>query len=300
MVAPALPRFPSRGLQPHRIGRRPPRSGFTLIELLTVVAIIAAMMTLAVPAFNSLKGGSDVKTAAYTISGALENARTYALANNTYVWVGFYEEDGSQPSPNTSQKGGRVIVLVVASKDGTRYSDSSGVPAAFGAGNSNNQVTLTQVINLIKINNTHMAGVNNPSGSPANFPARPPVPYAYQVGDAPGLSPNPNNAAGLFAQTTLSATGNITTFTYPIPPSATQTATSPQYTFTKIIEFNPQGEASKITENTFSGAGPQSFMEIGLQPTHGNVVAPPYAGNNQAAACVQIEGITGQAKIYIQ
>ena len=284
-------------------GRCSRRSGFTLLELLVVMGIVVLMMGLMIPAFNSIKGGSDVKTAAYDISGALENARTFALANNTYVWVGFYEEDGSQISPNpnpATNNGGRVIVLVVASKDGTRYSDSMGVPAAFGAGNSSNQVNLTQVINLIKINNIHMAGLNDYTGATVNSPARPLVPYPCQVGDLPSASPNPNNATGAFALTTSSTTGNITTFTYPIPPSATQAATSPQYTFTKIIEFNPQGEASKITENTFAGAGPQSFIEIALQPTHGNVVAPPYAGTNQAAACVQIEGITGEAKIYRQ
>src|SRR5882762_6833374 len=74
------------------------RSGFTLLELLIVVGIIGLLMVLLAPAFTTIKGGSDVTSAAYTIKGVLDTARTYAKANNTYVWVGFYEESVSQPS----------------------------------------------------------------------------------------------------------------------------------------------------------------------------------------------------------
>src|SRR5262245_47279396 len=76
------------------------RAGFTLLELLIVVGIIALLLVLIAPAFTYIKGGTDVTSAAYTIKGALDAARTYAKANNTYVWVGFYEEDVSQSSTN--------------------------------------------------------------------------------------------------------------------------------------------------------------------------------------------------------
>ena len=52
-------------------------------------------MVLVVPAFTTIKSGTDATSAAYTIKGVLDTARTYAKANNTYVWVGFYEEDVS-------------------------------------------------------------------------------------------------------------------------------------------------------------------------------------------------------------
>src|SRR2546425_363539 len=68
---------------------------FTLLELLVVIAIIAILMVLVAPAFTNLKGGNDITAAAYTISGALEQARNYAMANNTYVYLGFYEEDAT-------------------------------------------------------------------------------------------------------------------------------------------------------------------------------------------------------------
>src|SRR5947208_5965345 len=91
---------------------------FTLLELLIVISIIAVLMVLIAPAFTSLKSGGDVTGAAYTIKGVLDTARTYAKANNTYTWVGFYEEDVSQPSPAPAGTG-RIVLSIVASKDGT-------------------------------------------------------------------------------------------------------------------------------------------------------------------------------------
>src|SRR6516165_9215224 len=84
-------------------------SAFTLLELLIVVGIIGLLLVLIAPAFTTIKSGTDVTSAAYTIKGVLDTARTYAKANNTYTWVGFYEEDVSQSSTNPATAGvGRV------------------------------------------------------------------------------------------------------------------------------------------------------------------------------------------------
>src|SRR5213076_1448094 len=99
-------------------------SGFTLIELLVVIGVIILLTALLTPAFTSLKSAGDVTSAAYTIKGVLEQARAYAMANNTYTWVGLYEEDGSQSSTNPPTPGvGRLVMSVVASKDGTTVYD---------------------------------------------------------------------------------------------------------------------------------------------------------------------------------
>ena len=107
--------------------RRPPTSGFTLVELIVVIGIIILLTALLTPAFTNLKSAGDVTSAAYTVKGVLEQARTYAMANNTYTWVGFYEEDASQSSTNPATPGvGRLVMSVVASKDGTTvYSPNS-------------------------------------------------------------------------------------------------------------------------------------------------------------------------------
>ena len=102
-------------------------SAFTLLELLIVVGIIGLLMVLIAPAFTTMKSGSDFTNAVYGIQGVLENARTYAKANRTYVFVGFAEVDSSvdpSVSPQVTTGAtpyGRVAVAVVASKDGTRH-----------------------------------------------------------------------------------------------------------------------------------------------------------------------------------
>src|SRR5437667_7461429 len=106
----------------HAVASR--EGGFTLLELLIVVGIIGLLMVLIAPAFTYIKGGTDVTSAAYTIKGVLDTARTYAKANNTYTWVGFYEEDVSQPSTNPPTLGtGRLVMSIVASNDGTTVYD---------------------------------------------------------------------------------------------------------------------------------------------------------------------------------
>src|SRR5437773_9174206 len=74
---------------------------FTLIEMLVVMGIIAILMVLLAPAFTSLKSAGDVTSAAYTVKGVLDTARTYAMANSTYTWVGFYGSVGSNTTAVT-------------------------------------------------------------------------------------------------------------------------------------------------------------------------------------------------------
>ena len=81
---------------------------------------MAILLVLIAPAFTYIKSGTDVTSAAYTIKGVLETARTYAKANNTYTWVGFFEEDVSQASTTpATREADRLVMSIVASKDGT-------------------------------------------------------------------------------------------------------------------------------------------------------------------------------------
>jgi prepilin-type N-terminal cleavage/methylation domain-containing protein len=285
--------------------RRP--NAFTLVELLVVIAIIGVLMAILIPAFNGIRG--DIPKATYDIAGTLEQARTYAMANNTYVWVGFYEEDGSQSSTAQATSGvGRVVMSIVTSKDGTRYSDASinvTDPPAFGtelstASPLRNQVQLVQLNKIMKLNNIHLVAVNDPTTASNNLPARPGVAVEYQMGEPAGQAPD--NKTGLFAKhTTPSGGGSVTNptfFTYPLAKvGTTQTY---QYTFVKIIEFNPQGEASKIVENTYSGTGAQNLLEIALQPTHGSALDSRYSGTNKskAAVAIQVDGLTGRVGVF--
>src|ERR1700678_672955 len=82
------------------------RAAFTLVELLVVVGVIVLMMTLAIPAFNAIRGGTDFTSQVYDISGTLEQARAYAMANNTFVLVGIAEVSAQQSTSANPQVSG--------------------------------------------------------------------------------------------------------------------------------------------------------------------------------------------------
>jgi len=65
--------------------------GFSLIELLTVIAIIAVLAVLTMSAFTSVGRAGNLTKTGNDIAGLLEQARSLAMARNTYVWVGFHE-----------------------------------------------------------------------------------------------------------------------------------------------------------------------------------------------------------------
>src|SRR5438477_2648668 len=269
---------------------RPPTSGFTLVELIVVIGIVILLTALLTPAFTNLKRAGDVTSAGYTIKGVLEQARTYAMANNTYTWVGFYEEDVSQPSTNPPTPGvGRLVISIVAAKDGVQGFDPTAVASAT---NRLDIARLIQVGKLTKIDNVHLPLFAIPTGTPGNtFDTRPAVQNDPVVGyndsrfgelnaSPPNTAPVSNNGSSKFP------------FQYPVGnpiPTA-------QYTFTKTLQFDSRGEA-RIN----SSYDVRAVIEIGLLPTHGNVAPTPTpsAGNYIAnAVAVQLNGVAGNVKVY--
>jgi Tfp pilus assembly protein FimT len=84
--------------------------GFTLIEMLAVVGLMLLLLSLTLPV---IRGSSNVTKAAWELSGLIEQARAHAMAQNTYVWIGFNEAQAS----TTAQK--NTAVFLMASKDGS-------------------------------------------------------------------------------------------------------------------------------------------------------------------------------------
>jgi type II secretory pathway pseudopilin PulG len=261
-------------------------SAFTLLELLIVVGIIGLLLVLLAPAFTTIKSGGDVTSTTYTIKGALDTARTYAKANNTYTWVGFFEEDISSATPATAGTG-RLIMSIVASKDGSNLG-ADATSSATGTENWIDPTQLTQVAKLVKIDNVHLPLFDMCVGTCTGdtFDTRPVLQLDPFVGYNASRfgelnAPAPNTAP-------YDTTNNgLTKFPFQYPVG--NPAPTPQYQFRRTLRFSPTGECR--INSTYDV---RRVIEIGLLQTHGTAVPASVAN----AAAVQITGFGGSVKIY--
>lgn len=232
---------------------------FTLLELLVVIAIILILSAMAVPVMNSLSGAGNLTAGVYQVSGILERARAYAMANNAYVWVGIYEEDAgttattSTPPPYTGK--GKVVIATVASADGTQIFADTAAPAPLPP------ARITPIDKTVKIQGLHLVDLGTPTG-----------------GDSKTLNGRPAGPSTDAECRISSESANKTNF-----PFAMQ-----GYTFYKTIRFSPRGEAS------INGKDLKRTGEIGLRPTHGTTVDL----NTPNVAAIQFTGIGGNVRIY--
>jgi len=251
---------------------------------------------LTIPAISSRSSANQMTKAADTVKGVLDRARAYAQANNTYVWVGFYEEDASQSSQNPPIPGtGRLVISVVASNDGTNL----GADVSNGTSANIDPTKLVQVGTLTKIDNLHLPLYPIPSPAPncstvdcTTFDNRPPI---QDDGGSTGY--NDSRFGELNAATTAPMTNTKFPFQYPVGGTSPQ---AQQYLFQKTIRFSPTGE-NRIN----STYDVRRLVELGLLQTRGNATPVPISGGGTSAeafagnvAAVQIGGSDGIVKIY--
>jgi len=252
---------------------------------MVVVGIVSLLMVLVVPAVTNLKSAGQITEAAYRVKGVLERARAYAKANNTYAWIGFFEENAAIPATTPATSGsGRLVMSIVASKDGTNI---------YGSGTGAIDPTrLVQVDKLVRIDNVHLPLFAVGTGTGDTFDTRPSLQsdptagYNYsRFGELNAAAPN---------------TAPYTTpynFQYPVGDPAP----TAHYVFRKLLQFNPRGE-SRVNGDSYDL---RRVVEIGLVPTRGASVPAPTAGagtSNQTyagnVAALQIGGMAGNVTIF--
>ncbi len=167
-----------------------------------------------------LRTGTNSSGAVDNVSGTLETARTWAIANNTYVYVGIGEYNVSIPDTATAvSRTGRILISTGASMNGTKNYDNtlspqqSGGVGATAAGWVGDSTQLVQVGKPVRIEDLHCATVSATNG----------------------------NLARTVADTLVTSTsGSILPFSYPLGPA------SARYNFSTVICYNPQGAAGVV------------------------------------------------------
>ena len=266
----------------------PVQAGFTLLELLIVIGAIATLLVLIGPTLTTITSGTNVSNAIYGIKEVLENARAYAKANHTYVFVGFTEVDSSvdpSVSPQIATGDtpyGRVAVALAASKDGTsHYQYATSDQGNDWAANYANGAHLVAIAKLQTYENLHFMPVDFGSWSPTAHPNSKMARYQptgppYTLGHA--------------------LSSSVTPFSWTL---GSPLDSGYQYRFDRVIIFDPTGIA-RIATST-NGDAIAHVIEIDFQPTHGTVFQSLPDGFNQDVgnhAVIQLGTTSGAVRLY--
>ncbi len=241
-----------------------PRRAFSLIELLVAVGVILVLMGLAVPAFSYIKGGNDFAAGVSMIANSLEQSRAYAMANNTYVFWGIQECNANLPEERVPQEeagegsGGRVAVGAVVSLDGTRIYDPN------AADRERDWETKTR------------------SGT-----------RLMQLGsilwrDGVSLPTDPLPGTGNLLRPSSPTPLQISEVKDSLSFSSPQGSPKPRHTFTRCIQFDPQGGATVV------GSEGVYRFELGIVPARG----AQRDSNSANVAVLQVDAVTGAVKVY--
>lgn len=108
-----------------KTGKRVGQRAFSLIELLVVITIMILLAAMVWPNLQPLIMGDQLNADVQTLSGTLEQARQYAIAKNTYVWV-------TMCVPAFNNRSSNPKVGIIASLDGMDDLAWSSTPVDLG------------------------------------------------------------------------------------------------------------------------------------------------------------------------
>lgn len=265
-----------------------------------MLAVILILSSIALINFNSILSISTSSEFS-DLASTLVRARAYAMANNTYVWVGIQEVDASYsdaPGVHQSPTGfGRIAVCAVASNDGTTiYQSGNQTPYNLSTATnttSSSGSPLTVVMPLRSFNNLHILAHDSlPNSITTNLPG------GANSGSS-GSSGSNSGASFYYLDTSSSTSSNAaTTFQWPLTGTAQYTFGNTPGAAGTVIQFDPRGEAQIVTDDdTNQGAESDSILqwiEIDLEPTHGNSVP----STNSTTAAILIDGPSGAVSLY--
>jgi hypothetical protein len=167
----------------------------------------------------------------------------------------------NETTPTAANGTGRVTMVAIASEDGTRPDFS-----LWGSPNLSSNVVVIAKPQIF--DNVHVA-IATDLVNGATMTDRPSGPIVTDLG-----------SSGTVARTI---------FSWPL-------SGTPKNTFTKVIEFDPQGVARIQSGNSYDSSI-SSYIEIPLVPAHGTEVASTAAQMADQAA-IQVDGVTGDVRIY--
>ncbi len=231
------------------------------------MAIIAILTTVTSASIAGIGSANALNKSASDLGDIFAQARTYAMGNHSYVYVGLEELD---PTSSGTAGVGRVAVAVVSGTGGTRpYGNTPGPLSDTGS---------TPVIPIARLqifNNLHIANATDLTNG--NMATRP-----------------PSSTMGFVDLGSVMNTGtgkSMVTFQWPLSGSA-------QYTFDQVvIEFSPEGTARFQSQPTVTSTVP-SYLEVPLLPTHGTTLPTGEALLRANEAALQIDGMTGEVQTY--
>ncbi len=243
-----------------------PLRAFTLIELLVVISIMVLLAVGAVPALQGLGGAQRFTHGIGQIAGIMEQARSYAVAQNTYVWVALYPYDPSKLTPR-DPSGDALIVAVFASNDGTDpidwSSETVAVPGTV-ADTSISQIFRIAIFKQTALRTENYFTQNDIASMPSQltFPLTPPASEPTFTLSLPGVGSSPLS----------------------LPASLSSDAQTGQPI--SVIQFTPSG-AARV------GGSPVDSVWIDFQRAKAKGVLD---ADNIAA--LRIGGLTGLTTLY--